>query len=105
MIIKSYPEQLVIGPKFLDRQEWGRTNFFWQVSVMSKPSHNIFYFIYRIGMMLNVRYEKIDQLVVKETIKFCEDTWSGVKLIDYTVAQNNLITEESPGNFLTGTEE
>ncbi|XP_030830051.1 indole-3-acetic acid-amido synthetase GH3.17 [Strongylocentrotus purpuratus] len=53
-------------------------------------------FQYRIGMMLNVRFEKINQLVVKETIKFCETTWSGVKLIDYTVAQNNLITEESP---------
>lgn len=56
-------------------------------------------------MMLNVRFEKIDQLVVKETIKFCEATWSGVKLIDYTVAQNDLITEESPGNLHTGTEE
>ncbi|XP_054767544.2 uncharacterized protein LOC129274823 [Lytechinus pictus] len=53
-------------------------------------------FQYRIGLMLNVRYEKLNQMDVKKTVKSCVGTWSGVKLVDYAVAESNLINEESP---------
>lgn len=41
--------------------------------------------------MLNVKYEKLDQSIVKEAIEAAVNHWSNVSLDDYAVAESFLL--------------
>eukprot|EP00057_Strongylocentrotus_purpuratus_P009853 XP_011664327.1 PREDICTED: probable indole-3-acetic acid-amido synthetase GH3.5 [Strongylocentrotus purpuratus] len=48
-------------------------------------------FMYRSGQMLNVKYEKLDQSIVREAIEAAVNHWSNFSLDDYAVAESFLL--------------
>ncbi|XP_071485924.1 GH3 domain-containing protein-like [Diadema antillarum] len=52
--------------------------------------------LYRLGTMLNVRYEKLTEVVVRESVYAAVARWPGLTLCDYAVAESPLIPETSP---------
>ncbi|XP_054767608.2 uncharacterized protein LOC129274891 [Lytechinus pictus] len=55
-----------------------------------------FEFMYRMGLILNLRYEKMNQVVLKEGLRSAVGQLNGVILIDYAVAESTLIPKSSP---------
>nr|XP_054767600.1 uncharacterized protein LOC129274884 [Lytechinus pictus] len=54
-----------------------------------------FEFMYRLGLILNLRYEKMNQVVLKEGLQSAVGQLNGVILIDYAVAESTLIPKSS----------
>ncbi|XP_041478829.1 indole-3-acetic acid-amido synthetase GH3.3-like [Lytechinus variegatus] len=54
-----------------------------------------FEFMYRMGLMLNVRYEKTNQVVLKQGLQAAVGRFNGVRLVEYAVAESNLIPKSS----------
>ncbi|XP_071482188.1 uncharacterized protein [Diadema antillarum] len=53
-----------------------------------------FQFLYRLGLMLNLRYEKIDQGVALQSVQAAVDRWPGrVKLTEFAAAESTLLSE------------
>ncbi|XP_072179182.1 GH3 domain-containing protein-like [Diadema setosum] len=53
-------------------------------------------FLYRIGLMMNVRYEKMDQRIITDSLHTAVGRWTGVKLIEFALAESKLIPKTSP---------
>eukprot|EP00057_Strongylocentrotus_purpuratus_P029696 XP_011684170.1 PREDICTED: indole-3-acetic acid-amido synthetase GH3.3-like [Strongylocentrotus purpuratus] len=50
-----------------------------------------FEFMYRMGLMLNLRYEKMNQVVLKAGLQSAVGQWNDVRLVEYAVAESTLI--------------
>nr|XP_054767385.1 uncharacterized protein LOC129274633 [Lytechinus pictus] len=54
-------------------------------------------FMYRSGQILNVKYEKLDQAIVKNAIQAAVNHWPNVTLDDYAVAESFLLDDHEKG--------
>ena len=52
-----------------------------------------------MGLILNVRYEKMAQTVVKQGLEAAIAQRPGVKLLEYAVAESKIIPHTCPGEF------
>nr|XP_054767841.1 uncharacterized protein LOC129275089 isoform X1 [Lytechinus pictus] len=55
-----------------------------------------FEFLYRLGLTLNVRNEKMNQKVLKDALHAAVSCWSGTRLVEYAVAESTLIPQSHP---------
>nr|XP_054774482.1 GH3 domain-containing protein-like [Lytechinus pictus] len=51
-------------------------------------------FLYRTGQMLNVRYEKLDQRIVSDSILAATAKWTDRTLVEFSVAESTMIDEK-----------
>ncbi|XP_054771984.2 uncharacterized protein LOC129279949 [Lytechinus pictus] len=58
----------------------------------------IFEFMYRLGLILNLRYEKMNQVILKEGLQSAVGQFTGVRLVEYAVAESKLIPKSSPAS-------
>ncbi|XP_041483725.1 indole-3-acetic acid-amido synthetase GH3.3-like [Lytechinus variegatus] len=54
-----------------------------------------FEFMYRMGLMLNLRYEKMNQVVLKEGLQSAVGQFNCIRLVDYAVAESTIIPASS----------
>ncbi|XP_041453108.1 jasmonoyl--L-amino acid synthetase JAR4-like [Lytechinus variegatus] len=50
-------------------------------------------FLYRTGQMLNVRYEKLDQRIVSDSVLAATAKWADRTLVEFSVAESTMIDE------------
>ena len=50
-----------------------------------------------MGLILNLRYEKMNQVVLKAGLQSAVGQWNEFGLVDYAVAESTLIPKSSPG--------
>eukprot|EP00057_Strongylocentrotus_purpuratus_P004155 XP_003728140.2 PREDICTED: indole-3-acetic acid-amido synthetase GH3.2 [Strongylocentrotus purpuratus] len=55
-----------------------------------------FEFMFRMGLILNLRYEKMNQVVLKAGLQSAVGQWNDVGLVEYAVAESTLIPKSSP---------
>nr|XP_054772088.1 uncharacterized protein LOC129280057 [Lytechinus pictus] len=58
-----------------------------------------FEFMYRMGLMLNLRYEKMNQVVLKEGLQSAVGQFNCIRLVDYAVAESTIIPASSSGMY------
>ncbi|XP_071501696.1 GH3 domain-containing protein-like [Diadema antillarum] len=53
-------------------------------------------FLYRTGQMLNLRFEKLDQTVVLESVRAAVNRWPGRCMLEFAVAESTILTKDCP---------
>eukprot|EP00057_Strongylocentrotus_purpuratus_P004156 XP_003728141.1 PREDICTED: 4-substituted benzoates-glutamate ligase GH3.12-like [Strongylocentrotus purpuratus] len=55
-----------------------------------------FEFMYRMGLIMNLRYEKMNQVVLKAGLQSAVGQWNDMRLFEYAVAESTLVPKSSP---------
>ncbi|XP_071479535.1 uncharacterized protein [Diadema antillarum] len=53
-------------------------------------------FLYRTGQMLNLRFEKLDQTVVLESVRAAVNRWPGRCMLEFAVAESTILSQNCP---------
>ncbi|XP_071501680.1 uncharacterized protein [Diadema antillarum] len=53
-------------------------------------------FLYRTGQMLNLRFEKLDQTLVLESVRAAVNRWPGRCMLEFAVAESTILTQDCP---------
>ncbi|XP_072179018.1 uncharacterized protein [Diadema setosum] len=51
-------------------------------------------FLYRTGQMLNLRFEKLDQTVVLESVRAAVNRWPGRCMLEFAVAESTILSQD-----------
>ncbi|XP_071505698.1 GH3 domain-containing protein-like [Diadema antillarum] len=52
--------------------------------------------LFRTGQMLNLRFEKLDQTVVLESVRAAVNRWPGRCMLEFAVAESTILTKDCP---------